>query len=119
MEISYANSLDVTHGISFGQFLLLLLCSALLAAAAFLMLLPLPKAVNVLLNYIISFLSVYVVFGAAGKLLNPFAAWILFTVFYALFWGIFLLFRYIFYPERREEKSRLEQREEAEYVNRF
>ena len=119
MEISYADFLDVTTGISFEQFLLLLLCSVCLSAASFLMLLRFPKAVNILLNYIVSFLAVFVIFNVAGKALNPLSAWILFSIFYALFWGIHFLFHLIFYPEKREEKKKEQRKKEAEYTSRF
>lgn len=119
MEIAYASSLELERGISFSQFLLLLLCAACLSASAFLFLLPLPKIANLLLNYIASFLSFYIIFSAAGKFFNFLATWLLFTVFYAVFWGLFLLFRFLFYPEKRREKSKAEAQKEAEYVNRF
>ena len=119
MEINYANSLELERGISFGQFLLLLLCAALFSASSFLFLLPLPKVANLLLNYIVSFLSFFVVFYIAGKFFNFLAAFLLFTVFYAVFWGLLLLFRFLFYPERRREKTKAEEKKEAEYVNRF
>ena len=119
MEIAYSTSLDVVNGIAFGQFLLLFLCAALLAGASYLFLLPLPRSVNVLLTYITNFLSLFIVFNAAGKTLSFLPTLLIFTLFYAIFFGILFLFRLIFYPEKRREKTKAEEKKEAEYVNRF
>lgn len=123
MEILAGTSLDAPLGIPFGQFMLLLLSAVLLAASSYLLLLPLPKIVTILLNYIACFLSVFLTFAFGGKFTQTSESvpvfMMVFTVSYAIFWGIFLFFRFILYPEKRREKSKKEQKKEAEYVNRF
>ena len=118
------SSLNIVQALPLGQFLLLLLTAALLNGAAYLLRLPLPKAVCILLNYIACILSLFITFAASGKLVannasNALVFLVLFSFFYGLYWGIFLLARFLLFPEKRREKSKKEKQREAEYVNRF
>ena len=124
IEILSTTSLDIVRALPAGQFLLLLLCAALLNAASYIFLLPLPKAINVLLHYIVCILSLFVTFIATGKVVASNAAnvlvfFVIFSFLYALYWGLFLLARFLLFPEKRKEKTKKEQKKEAEYVNRF
>lgn len=124
IEILSATSLDIVRGIPVGQFLLLVLCAALLNAASYIFLAPLPKGVCILLHYIICILSLFVTFVASGKVIlssatNVLVFFVIFSFLYAAYWGLFLLVRFLLYPEKRSEKAQREKRKEAEYVNRF
>lgn len=124
MEIIFSTSIDRERGIPFTQFLLLLLCAFLLTGASYLFRLPFPKALNLLLHFAVSFLSLFITFVASGKLVKSGATsvlvfLVLFSVLYGLCFGIFLLFRFLFFPEKRQEKAKKERQKEAEYVNRF
>lgn len=124
IEILSATSLDIVRGIPVGQFLLLLLCAALLNAAAYIFRAPLPKVACILLHYIICILSLFVTFVASGKVIlsnatNVLVFFVIFSFLYAAYWGLFLLMRFLLFPEKRSEKAQREKRKEAEYVNRF
>lgn len=123
MESLAQGSLDVPLGIPLGQFILLLISALLLSAASYLFQLPLPKLINLLLNYIACFLSVFLTFAVGGKFnvtgagVPAFA--LVFTVAYAIIFGFVLFFHFLLHPEARKAKSKKEQKKEAEYVNRF
>ena len=116
-EITYASSVDAVPGIGFSRFMLLLLTSALFAASSYLFLIPIPKILNFLLNYIFCFSSFFLIFHFAGSFNGFLAPWIIFTLFYAVFWGAYLLLRFLLYPEKRKRAA--EKKKEEEYVNRF
>ena len=102
----------------------MLLCAALLNAASYLLLLPSSKAIRILLHYIACILSLLLTFAATGKISLSSASGVLvfvviFSLLYALYWGVLLLIRFLFYPERRRARSKKEQKAESEYVNRF
>ena len=124
LAILSQTDLDVVRALPLGQFLILLLTAALLNGSAYLLRLPLPKIVCILLNYIACILSLFITFIASGKIIASNAANVLvflvvFSFFYGLYWGLFLLIRFLLYPEKRREKTKKEQQREAEYVNRF
>ena len=124
IEILATTDLNIVRAIPAGQFFLLLLCAALLNAASYLFLLPVPKGISVLLHYISCILSLIFTFAATGKIALSSASSILVFVFIfsflsALYWGLLLLFRFLLYPERRRERTKKELKKEAEYVNRF
>ena len=124
LAILSQSSLDIVQALPAGQFLLLLLTAALLNGASYLLLLPLHKAINILLHYIVCILSLFVTFAASGKVIAANATstlvfFVIFSVLYAAYWGILLLVRFLLFPEKRKEKTKAEQKKEAEYVNRF
>ena len=124
IEILATTSLDIVRAIPAGQFFLLLLCAALLNAASYLLLLPIAKPLRILLHYISCILSLLLTFAATGKIALSNGAGVLvflviFSLLYALYWGILLLIRFLLYPERRRARTKKEQKAEAEYVNRF
>ena len=124
LAILSESSLDVVRALPAGQFLLLLLTAVLLTASAYILRLPLPKAIRILLNYIVCISSLFITFAFSGKNLvsNATAAIVFFVIFsflYGIYWGILLLVRYLLYPEKRREKTKKEKEREASYVNRF
>ena len=124
IEILATTSLDIVRAIPAGQFFLLLLCALLLNAASYLLLLPLSKAIRILLHYIACILSLLFTFAATEKISLSSASGVLvfvviFSLLYALYWGALLLVRFLLYPERRRARTKKEQKAEAEYVNRF
>ena len=123
LAILSQSSLSIVQALPVGQFLLLLLTAALLNVAAYLLRLPLPKAVCVLLHYITCILSLFITFLFSGKIAvnaaNILVFLVIFSFFYGLYWGALLLFRFLLFPEKRREKTKKEQKREAEYVNRF
>lgn len=124
LTILSQSSLDIVQALPAGQFLLLLLTAALLNGASYILRLPLPKAVCTLLHYIICISSLFLTFVASGKLLitnatSTLVFFVIFSVLYAAYWGILLLVRFLLFPEKRKEKTKAEQKKEAEYVNRF
>ena len=124
IEILATTSLDIVRAIPAGQFLLLLLCAALLNGASYLLRLPLHRALNILLHYIACILSLFITFAATGKVALSNATSVLvflviFSVLYAAYWGVLTLVRFLLFPENRKEKSKAELKKEAEYVNRF
>lgn len=124
MAILSETSLEITSAIPFGQFLLLLLAGALLTGAGYLFLLPLSKAINVLLHFIACFVLLLLTFIFSGNLivLNAGSILVFFVVYavcYFAVFGLYRLFRYLFFPEIRDEKTKKEKKEEEEYVKRF
>lgn len=118
------SSLSIVQALPVGQFLLLLLCAALLNGAAYLLRLPLHRTFCVLLHYITCILSLFVTFLFSGKIIatnatNVLVFLVIFSLFYGLYWGALLLVRFLLFPEKRREKTKKEQKREAEYVNRF
>ena len=124
IEILSATSLEIVRAIPVGQFLLLFLCAALLNAASYVFLLPLSKAIRVLLHYIVCVLSLLITFVATGKVMisnavNILVFFVIFSFLYGAYWGLFLLARFLLFPEKRREKTKKEKQREAEYINRF
>lgn len=124
LAIFAQSSLSIVQALPLGQFLLLLLCAALLNGAAYLLRLPLPRAICVLLHYIACILSLFITFLSAGKIVvanatNVLVFLVVFSLFYGLYWGALLLIRFLLFPEKRREKTKKEKKREAEYVNRF
>ena len=124
MGILSDTSLEVTNAIPFGQFMILLLTGALLTAASYLLRLPFPKPLCVLLHFIVSFLLLLITFILAENLILLNAGSILvflviFAVCYLSAFGLYRLARYLFFPELRDEKTKKEQKEAEEYVKRF
>lgn len=116
--------MDGELGVSFSQYLLFLLFSFILAGASYSFRLPLPSAVNVLIHYAICLLSFFITFIAAGKLVRMTASTVLvftviFTLLYALVFGIFLLIKRLFGKAEKQEKTARKSKAEAEYQNRF
>ncbi|MBE6655361.1 MAG: hypothetical protein E7609_00625 [Ruminococcaceae bacterium] len=124
IEILSSTSLDIIRGIPAGQFLLLLLCAALLNAASYLLRLSFPKPIRILLHYIVCILSLFITFIASGKVIatsavNILVFLVIFSFLYAIYWAVFLLVRFLLFPQKRREKTKKEQKRESEYINRF
>ena len=116
--------LEGARGIPFSQFLLLLLCALLLTAASYLLKLNLPRFICLILHFFACFFSLFITFIAAGNLVVLSAASVLvflflFSVLYGIYWGLFVLLRFLIFPERRNEKRKKEKKKEEEYVPRF
>ena len=119
-SIVTANSLDGQLGISFSQYALFILFSLLLAAAAYLFRLPLPRSLCLLIHFVVTAICFFVMFAVAGKLnLKSFGGamvfFALFTLLYLLFLGLYLLFKRIVFPEKTKNKRK----EEVPYEKRF
>lgn len=111
-------------GISFSQYLLFLLFSFVLSGASYFFRMPLPRAVNLLCHYACCLLSFFITFIAAGKLvtLTPSVVLVfvaIFTVLYALFFGIFLLVRKLLGSSSKSSKIDRKSKAEEEYQSRF
>lgn len=116
--------MDGELGISFSQYLLFLLFSFVLAGASYLFRLPLPRAVNLLIHYASCLLSFFITFIAAGKLVRVTASAILvfamiFTLLYAVVFGICLLIRKLVGSPEKVAKSNKKHEAEEEYRSRF
>lgn len=119
-QIIMATSLENEVGISFSQYALFLLFSFLLCGAAYLFRLPLPKALNLLIHYLVCAVCFFVMFSVTGKLqLGNFGKatvfFVIFTLFYALFFGIYLLFTRVLL----RDKTRSQKKAEEVYEKRF
>ena len=116
--------MDGELGISFSQYLLFVLFSLVLAGASYIFRLPLPRVLNLLIHYASCLLSFFVTFLAAGKLvkLTPSACLVfavIFTLLYALVFGVYLLVRKLFRISPKSEKSDRKTKAEEEYRSRF
>ena len=113
-----ANSLDGALGISFSQYALFMLFSLLLTGAGYLFRLPVSGVLRLLIHYLVAGACFFIMFAVAGKLnVGSFGGamvfFTLFTIFYALFFGIYLLIKWLLYPEKRKKKA------EQHYEKRF
>ena len=109
-KIVTVNSLDGELGISFSQYALFALFSLLLAAAGYHFRLPISKILRLLIHFVTTGVSFFVMFAVAGKLnLKSFGGalvfFVLFTLLYALFFGIYLLLKRLLYPEAFQKKK--------------
>lgn len=109
-KIVTLNSLDGELGISFSQYALFALFSLILAGASYLFRLPLSKFLCLLIHFVTTGVSFFVMFAVAGKLnLKSFGGamvfFALFTLLYALFFGIYLLFKRLLFPEAFKKKE--------------
>ena len=109
-QIVTINSLDGELGISFSQYALFALFSLLLAAAGYLFRLPLSKFLRLFIHFVVTGVSFFVMFAVAGKLnLKSFGGamvfFALFTLLYALFFGVYLLFKRLLFPEALKKKK--------------
>ena len=109
-KIVTVNSLDGELGISFSQYALFALFSLLLTGAGYLFRLPISKVLRLFIHFVATGVSFFVMFAVAGKLsLKSFGGamvfFALFTLLYALFFGIYRLFRRLLFPEAFKKKE--------------
>lgn len=112
-KIVTINSLDGELGISFSQYALFALFSLILAAAGYLFRLPISKVLRLFLHFVTTGASFFVMFAVAGKLsLKSFGGamvfFVIFTLLYALFFGIYLLFKRLLSPAPFQKKKDME-----------
>ncbi|MBO5653313.1 MAG: hypothetical protein J6S44_03775 [Clostridia bacterium] len=118
-KIVTANTVGGELGISFSQYGLFALFSLLLAAASYLFRLPLSKALCFLIHYVATGASFFIMFAIAGKLTaksfgGAMVFFALFTLLYAVFFGVYLLFKRLLFPEAFPKKKGAE-----DYKKRF
>lgn len=115
-----ANSLDGKPAIPFSQYALFFLFSLLLAAAGYLFRLPTHKVLRLLIHFLVTAACFFVMFAVAGKLnMHNFGGamvfFSLFTLFYALFFGVYLLLKWLLFPESRKKKAKAEEHYEKRF----
>ncbi len=111
-------------GVSFKQYAILLLFSVIIAYANDLFKLKnLAFFARLLLHFFVLAIAFYVVFLLAGMIrlestANFFMAFLLYTIFYAVFFGIVLLIKKCFYPKKEDKKAK-NTSEKKPYQNMF
>ena len=123
-QIASSSRLEGELGISFSQYLLFILFSFAITGAGYLFRLPLPYLLNLLIHYAVCLLSFIITFMAVGKLvatggISLFVFAVVFTVFYAVCFGLYLLLRFLLFPEKRNERTKKKKKEAQVYVDRF
>jgi hypothetical protein len=107
--------------IPFSQYLLFFVFALCLSGAAYIFRIPLSRPLVIFIHYAACAAVFFVTFLIAGKLSFENASrvflWIvLFTVFYAIALGVYLLIRFLLYRKKRTEKK---EKEQALYEKRF